>query len=99
MNRNFNIQCEFVVCLVCFVFLFVVCFNIHNLDYKGQIISIVIILVIVSSVFMLSLLMGCITPNKKEEIVREIEMIEIIVYNPDDSIDVGVYKTNVTNKK
>jgi len=43
--------------------------------------------------------MGCITPNKKEEIVREIEMIEIIVYNPDDSIDVGVYKTNVTNKK
>ncbi len=99
MNKRFILLCEFTGYLFV-VAIIIFCFNIQNLHDYEQILSVLVIISVVACIFLMLLITEfCKVKKQQNNIPREVEMVEIVVYNPDATVDVGLYKSSRSDKK
>lgn len=98
MNKHYTLLFEIIGYLF-IVGVIIFCFFIENLNEFDQIIAVLVIVSVIASGFYLLIITELCIVKKKQNIMKEIEMVEIIVYNPDETVDVGLYKSSRSDKK
>ena len=97
MNKHYTLLFEIIVYLF-IIGVIIFCFFIENLNEFNQIIAVLVIVSVVASGFLLLVFTELCILKKKQNVTKEIEMVEIIVYNSDETVDVGLYKSSTSDK-